>query len=189
MSNIYYTPQLLIDACFDKIVRPLDGGKWLEPAAGDGRIAQTMRLHAGESALIHAIEIESQADSAIMDMRGASLWSMRNFLDDTAIVDEKLYYDRIITNPPYSRAEEYIKKCLDLRASNGQLVLLLRLAFLESQKRYEELWRHDAYLPSRVWVLPKRPSFDGLGTDSTAYAWFEWTSDKRRNPEIRWLVW
>ncbi len=52
--------------------------------------------------------------------------------------------------------------------------MLLRVGFLESEKRkpfWEDVGMADVY------ILPNRPSFDGLGTDSACYAWFVWDNE------------
>jgi hypothetical protein len=76
--------------------------------------------------------------------------------------------DVIIMNPPYKLAMEFVEHAIE---SAGVTVCLLRLAFLASQKR-AAFWREH---PADVYVLPKRPSFTGGGTDSTDYAWFVWS--------------
>jgi hypothetical protein len=94
-------------------------------------------------------------------------------------------YDLIIGNPPYSLAEEHVRLCLGLLADGGQLVFLLRLAFLESAKR-EALWREHP--PERVDVLTRRPSFTHNGkTDSAAYAVFRWRNGHVGAPELGWI--
>lgn len=76
--------------------------------------------------------------------------------------------DRVIlTNPPYKLGREFIEKSL---AIAPVVVMLLRLNFLGSQKR---AGFHRAH-PADIYVLPKRPSFTGKGTDATEYAWFVW---------------
>lgn len=120
----------------------------------------------------------------------------------------------IITNPPYSRALEAAKLCvewIEARARIGdfaaQAALLLRLSFLASLERAAF---HRVY-PASVFVLSRRPSFlspeqkkrlheDALarwrdggevgsrptppGTDSCDYAWFVWG----RREGGRWQV-
>lgn len=76
----------------------------------------------------------------------------------------------VITNPPYSLAEDFVRRALDEVAEGGVVAMLLRLPFLASMKR--AAWLRSA-TPS-VHVLPKRPSFTGKGTDSTDYGWFVW---------------
>jgi hypothetical protein len=61
---------------------------------------------------------------------------------------------------------------------------LLRLAFLEGQKR-APFWK--AQPPYSVSVLAKRPSFTGGGTDSAAYAFFEWRRGFVGETLLRWV--
>lgn len=85
-------------------------------------------------------------------------------------------YDVVITNPPYSLAQEFCERAkLWLRTPDSLIVMLLRINFLGAKKRAKWL---RANLPA-VAVSPKRPSFgtnkDGKkGTDATEYAWFTW---------------
>ena len=76
--------------------------------------------------------------------------------------------DLIFTNPPFSLAAEFI----DHATTNADTVfMLLRLNYLASIKRYE-WWKRNP--PVALYVLSKRPSFTGSGTDATDYAWFVW---------------
>jgi len=80
-------------------------------------------------------------------------------------------FDLIITNPPYSLAQEFIEKAhIDAKT----ICMLLRLNYLGSQKR-RTFWQ--MYPPTHLYVLSKRPSFTGNGTDCTEYAWFCWGED------------
>lgn len=88
-------------------------------------------------------------------------------------------FDLIITNPPYSFAQEFIERAkLWRKSTNSLIVMLLRINFLGSQKRAK--WLRDN-VPSLA-VSPRRPSM-GLnkkgkkGTDATEYAWFIWPQD------------
>ena len=159
------TPQCVIDQCVSRVVRPFFRTA-LEPAAGDGRICKSLRQLIPTS-LIHGIEIQERHKenlTAVCDQV-----TIGNFLDQNVST-----YDLIITNPPYCLAEEYVRKCLLRLEPYGQLVLLLRLGFLESRGRWERLWSVVESRPTQVYVLCKRPSFTGQGTDATAYAWFVW---------------
>lgn len=69
-------------------------------------------------------------------------------------------YDCIITNPPYSLAEEFLRKSLEIAPV---VCFLLRLNFLGSQKRAAFLSKN----PPDVYVLSERPSFVNGKTDST----------------------
>ena len=41
----------------------------------------------------------------------------------------------IITNPPYKYAKEFVEKSLELIREGGKVAMLLKLTFLEGQKR------------------------------------------------------
>ena len=90
----------------------------------------------------------------------------------------------VITNPPFSLAEEFIRHCDELYRS-ADLVFLLRLNFLGSAGRLK-LWR-DVGTPD-VFVLPNRPSFTGGKTDSCEYAWFIFRPVPRTMGEIKVLA-
>jgi hypothetical protein len=81
--------------------------------------------------------------------------------------------DLIITNPPFSRALEFLQKSL---SEAETVIYLLRLNFLASQKR-KAFW--NANRPTHIFVLGNRPSFTGNGTDQTEYAWFCWDRGNR----------
>lgn len=55
------------------------------------------------------------------------------------------------------------------------MIFLLRTNFLESKKRFE--WWQDKP-PTKLYVLSKRPSFTGKGTDATSYSWFIWEKSR-----------
>jgi hypothetical protein len=81
----------------------------------------------------------------------------------------------IITNPPYKLAQEFVLKARELAP---KVVMLLRLAFLESERRRNILESGDL---ARVFVfrnrLPMMHRFGWSGpraSSATAYAWFVW---------------
>ncbi len=78
--------------------------------------------------------------------------------------------DLVISNPPFSHAEDFARAAMKLVRPGGVVAFLLRLGWLASQSRVAF---HRDY-PSDVYVLPKRPSFNNKGTDSADYAWLLW---------------
>lgn len=75
----------------------------------------------------------------------------------------------VISNPPFSFALEFVSHALEMVASvNGTVAMLLRLGWLEGQSR---AGFHNS-TPCDVYVMSKRPSFTGGGTDATGYGWF-----------------
>lgn len=88
--------------------------------------------------------------------------------------------DLVIGNPPYKLATEFAWKAAEWAEREGTCAaLLLRLSFLEPASGRAVLFgRHRP----DVLILPRRPVFDGNGTDSTTSAWFCWPGSGR-------LVW
>ena len=94
----------------------------------------------------------------------------------------------IITNPPYNLAESFVET--GLQKAEKKFALLLRLAFLESAKRFRSIFSTTA--PSRVWVFSERITFypngeQTAGSGTTAYAWFVWDKAHSGATELVWL--
>ena len=97
-------------------------------------------------------------------------------------------FDLIMGNPPFKLVHEFVDKSLGLLEKNGQLVFLMRLAMLESQKRYKTWWTHSPI--KKVFVSPRRISFTGDGkSDDTAYAVFVWQEGWDAKPILDWMWW
>lgn len=61
---------------------------------------------------------------------------------------------------------------------------MLRINFLGSIARHE-WWKNNQ--PTALYVLSKRPSFSGKGTDATDYAWFVWDKTGRITSGIHFV--
>lgn len=139
--------------CYEKL--PIDFSKYktaLEPCCGDYRIAEFLEFVGVEK--VEALDIQYGEDFFAYEG----------------------HVDLILTNPPYSIAEEFVIKALH---HADTVVMLLRLNFLGAQKRYK-FWIENE--PDALFVLSKRPSFTGKGTDSTEYAWFVWQNKEKHIP-------
>lgn len=92
------------------------------------------------------------------------------------LMETQLQADHIISNPPYKLANEFIKHSIELGVTKH--CWLLRLAFLEGQKRFDDIFQHNP--PARVYVFSKRLTIWRGDEDQawygssgkTAYAWF-----------------
>jgi hypothetical protein len=161
----YQTPTWVVELLLNEI--PLIGTEILEPCAGSGTIVEVIKQRRPR-ARVAAVELRGEEEN--------SLWIAG--ADEVHIADFRTWkppavqYDTIITNPPYRYAQEIIERCFEIADSGTQVIMLLRLAFLESQKRFSFWQKHPI---SRLYVLSERPSFTGGGTDATAYAWFVWS--------------
>ena len=159
----YGTPAWSIHRLLE--ARPLPAGCWLDPCAGGGAILGAVAARRTDI-LWSTYEIDRKYEAALR--AHTNNVEIADFL--SAPIEPRSYpplYDVVITNPPYSLAEEFIRKCQKLA---GITAMLLRINFLESAARAEWLraWTPDIY------VLPNRPSFTGRGTDATGYCWALW---------------
>ncbi|MCL6612078.1 MAG: hypothetical protein K6T66_11125 [Peptococcaceae bacterium] len=64
-----------------------------------------------------------------------------------------------------------------MAGKDTDIIMLLRLAFLESKKR-RDFWRR--YPVNGLYVLSERPSLMGGKTDAAAYAWFIWNGSEKQ---------
>ncbi len=80
-------------------------------------------------------------------------------------------YTLIITNPPFALAKEIATKSIDDVLSGGFVVLLLRLNFFGSQKRFQFWQDHPPYA---IFIHSQRISFTGGTTDSIEYMHCVW---------------
>jgi len=80
-------------------------------------------------------------------------------------------FDLIITNPPFDLAIEIIKKALLEVAPGGYVIMLLRLNFFGSSKRFS-FWQFN--MPEYAFVHHSRISFTGGTTDSIEYMHAIW---------------
>lgn len=135
----------------------------LDPCAGEGAILNIVEKDLFDLDYTAGIEIDP-ARAAISCAQCADALTVE-WRDSNA--DRP---DLVITNPPYKLALEFIAKALGEVAPGGEVAMLLRLNFLGSQKRAGFLRAN----PPDVYILPKRPSFTGVGTDATEYAWMVW---------------
>lgn len=96
--------------------------------------------------------------------------------------------DFVVGNPPYSHAEEFVRRGLECLKPGGRLVFLLRLAFLESVGRAEGLFRE--FPPKRVVVCARRPSFyksdKGATTNATAFCFILWKKGWSGETTLSW---
>ncbi len=161
-GDFYATPSWCVDLLVDAL--PPFTGRVVDAGCGEGAILDALVGNAYE--LDHLLGIERSPQLAAA--AAAKSYSVVN-------ADFLTYFDRIthavIMNPPYKLAKEFIDQAMRLvQLNDGFVAALLRLPFLASQKRRH--WWQDN--PADVYVLSKRPSFTGKGTDSCDYAWFIW---------------
>lgn len=165
--DLYPTPVGWIKEYIDKwwmvgppMITPL---KVLDAGMGDGRwgyyIKQKFPL-----ARVDGVDIRSVDQPSWYD----NIWC-----EDFLTWEAPIKYDAVIGNPPYSHATEFVKKAHEVTGGGGSVSFLLRIDFLGSGTRFNNLW--PDYPLNTLLVSARRPSFDGTGnTDTYNYAMFGW---------------
>lgn len=101
------------------------------------------------------------------------------------------YEGDIVTNPPYILAKEFVLKALDIVSEGNKVVMFLKLLFLESQNRYEELFK--LYPPKKIYVFSKRVrcqingDFSKKDSSAICYAWYVWEKGYMGLPQVDWI--
>ena len=98
--------------------------------------------------------------------------------------------EAIVTNPPFKLAHQFVAHALELCP---KVVMLLRLAFLESERRCDIL---DNGMLARVYPFRKRlpmmhrEGWEGRKANSgMAFAWFVWDRDHQGPATIQRISW
>lgn len=177
--DAYYTQADVARACLWTLAADLAGSTAWEPHAGGGAfvdelIAARARVSYSdadpEAPIYHRLVAPAASGHVACDALAGWPWTMRE------------RPDWVIGNPPFGQAQEHVTAALG--AAKVGVGFLLRLAFLEGQKR-AAWWRTTPL--AEVYVLSRRPSFTGGGTDSAAYAWFVWRHGCSDPARLGWL--
>ena len=161
-------------------------GTCLEPAAGGGHMVDVLKGHFSS---VRACDLYDPAGKG---------YEKIDFVDPFDA--GKNTHDYVITNPPFRLAEMFALRAIQ-RARRG-VALLCRIAFLESQRRYDKLF--SLFMPSDVLVFVNRVAmvegkYDPKATSATCYAWFIWirggfqrnkwvkSGVKAEHPRIDWI--
>lgn len=173
-NDLYETPAVAVESLLR--VENIPGCVW-EPACGPGSIVRVLR---GAGRTVYATDLVDYA-SPDQDESG---W---DFLLERQM---PIGAQAIVTNPPFKNAEAFVAKALEL---SPIVVMLLRLAFLESEKRRGIL---DNGKLARVHVYRKRlpmmhrAEWEGRKANSgMAFAWFVWDAAHKGPTELRRLSW
>jgi hypothetical protein len=171
--DLYETPAVAVEALLR--VETLPRRLW-EPAAGRGAIVNVLRA-AGHEVIA----------SDISDYGVPTHFANRDFLLETKLPKG---VEAIVTNPPFQWAEEFVAHALALAPVT---IMLLRLAFLESERRCGILEGRGL---ARVHVFRKRipmmhrDGWEGRRANSgMAFCWYVWDRAHRGLPTINRISW
>jgi len=161
-KDFYQTPYCLTRELLER--EELEGTV-LEPACGKGAIVKV--LH------------EYDYDPEFYDLNEGF-----NFLEETNT------YDTIITNPPFSLANDFIEHAKKIY--NKKIIMLLPLNYLHGQYRYESgifSQLKTLYVFTRYPMLEDTIREDGNieKTGMQVFMWAVWNKPWKRNPSVEWI--
>lgn len=145
-----------------------------EPACGEGHISKVLQAHG------------YQVISTDLVYRGFGDPEPLDFLKETLDGFE----GDIITNPPYSTGLEFVQRALESVRPGGKVVMLLKVQFLEGQKRgvfFKDTPPRTVYISSSRISCAKNGDFERFPNSAIAYAWYVWEKGFTGDPVIKWF--
>jgi len=174
-KDFYITPSWAVNILLDNY--QIHTGHVLEPCAGNGAVCKALREHDSWDGSITAVEIREEEQDALSKVCDDVIIS--DFLQ-VSKGDLKLpehgCLGAIISNPPFSIAQEIIEHCFEISDEDTEIIMLLRLGWLESKKR-RPFWVNHPNVS--LITLMERPKFIGKSTDFAAYGWFIWNKQEQ----------
>jgi hypothetical protein len=159
-NDLYRTPHGVIDVWAQRLseVHRYDIADWAtvyDLGAGDGRIGEQVSKRLGAESVL--IELDNGWD----------------FLSDPPTTRNTAEYSIAVSNPPFSKAQEFLELALE---RFNVVSFLLPVSFLGSLKR-AHMWNSNPL--SYFYGLTPRPSFlEGGKTANAEYAIFNWGGRK-----------
>jgi len=161
-QDFYQTPYSMTIQLFEHVDFY---GHILEPSAGDCAIVDIIKKYTN--------------DYSFFDIK----YNDYDFLKESGTVEN------IITNPPYSYANEFILKSKEIYRS--KIAMLLPLNYLHGLKRYElGIYKElkSIFVFIRYPMLSEKIRNDGkYHTGMMAYSWYIWEKGYFGKPEINWI--
>ena len=177
-NDFYATPTWATEAILNR--ERLQGTIW-EPACGQGHISKVLHRHYPNA----------EITSTDLINRGYGVGGV-DFLSDEVDSSIKYITDNIITNPPFSLAQEFIERALSL--ATKKVIMFAKIQLLEGEKRRKLF---DKFPPKYVYVFTKRVTPLNNGTthnefgkpwaSTMCFAWFVWEKGFKGEPTIRWI--
>lgn len=175
------TPVWCVEAALNLIPQSPIPGIILDAGAGTGIWGQVAKRR-WPGAWVIGCEIDERHAKP----GGFDEWEHFDFLEPW-YGEAAVPIDLIISNPPFTKGEAFIRKALQMvHPDGGRVVMLLPLAYLAGIDRGNGLWMETPL--ERVVILCRRPSFTGNGkTESVEYAIYVWQNGYTGRPAIDWI--
>lgn len=145
----------------------------LDPSAGDNRIIKSICSH--KISRFYGKDYTKHFANDILPSDNINSNLDYDILHNE-LVKNNTKFDLVITNPPFTKAEPWIRKTHEVMTDGGYCIFLQRLDWLGTQKRSEYFKNNDELRLKHLLVLAKRPTWeiDGRKNSSSTceYAWF-----------------
>jgi hypothetical protein len=167
-NDYYATPPKAVEQLLD--LESFQNNIW-ECACGEGHISKML--------------IDKGYNVRSSDLIDRGFGDTYNFLDTNGAV-----HCDIITNPPFSKATEFLEKAMEILFDGNKLVMLLRIQFLEGVKRgelYKKYPPKKVYVASRNMRCAKNGDFENATGNASTYCWFVWEKGFNGKTEIDWF--
>lgn len=143
----------------------------LEPCCGNGILSECLKQYGYD---VMSYDIVDRGYGKVMDF-----------------FDLKHWENDIVTNPPYKCATEIINHALDIIPTGRKVAMFLKIQFLESQNRYEYLFKNRppkyVYVHSSRMNCAKNAEFERYKEATLCYCWFVWEKGFTGDTIIRWI--
>ena len=111
-------------------------------------------------------------------------------VEDFLLNDEPYKNGDIVTNPPYSKAVEFVKHALNKVDEGRYVCMFLKVLFLESQTRkvlFSKYPLKTIYVSSSRINCAKNGDFKTYNSGAIAYAWYVWKKGYNGTTIIKWI--
>ena len=177
-DDYYATPYQATEMLLDEVKFV---GNFLEPCVGGGHIVDVIKKYYPDEC-VYGVDLVD---------RGYPNTLVADFLKHDFLGQK---FDNVVTNPPYSLAQEFLEKSMEVVNNGGKITMFLKIQFLEGAKRRDMFKK---YPPKYIYVFSKRqnPWRNGSPVDekgkpwssTMCFAWFVWEKGFTGEPIVRWL--
>lgn len=176
--ELYATPQPLVNYAINRFA-PKESRKILDLGSNDGRWGEAAALHVDRVDMLCGVDIRPLAkrkpfthwltlDYGLPMLRRLEMQGMT--------------FGLVVSNPPFSLAENFIRAAWDMLLPGGVMIFLLPLSFLASEKRRCGLWLDLP--PLGVYQLNPRVNYEGHGNGQPRIdALYVWRKDQNGQPD------
>ncbi|PBN41459.1 hypothetical protein [Sphingobium sp. D43FB] len=177
--EVFRTPAYCYELLFDRHPEWFTG-RGFDPAAGDGRMIREI-IRRGNPGPHVVNDIREEERPALIGCGEVTIGDYLSMVDPPAC-------DYMITNPPFTKAVEFVQKART--HVSGPICILQSTRWQSTQKRSE--WLRTAGL-AQVLNLPRRPQWEvdsgeQVRNNVMDFAWYVFLPGYCRRPEMDWLV-